>query len=113
MKKGKFHVIGRLILTIHFNTHLGVRTDDIEYKFNEISYNKELAGQKKNKKRNNLGIEELENQIKVFDLDDDDDDPIHTFEKEHIASIKNNGEEIWNNENKEITVREVMISSKK
>lgn len=107
MKKGKFHLIGRLILTIHFNIHLGVTTDDIEYKFNEISYNKKIKGRK------NLCIEELENQIKVFDLDDDDDDPIHTFEKKHIACIISNGEEIWNNKDKKITIEEIVPNVKK
>ncbi|MEI6426593.1 MAG: hypothetical protein WCO66_04600 [Candidatus Absconditabacteria bacterium] len=98
MKKDKFHLIGRLILTVHLNKHLGVITDDIEYKFNEVSYNK------KEKTRRNLHIDELEKQIKVLDLDDDDETPIHTFEKEHIASIICNGKEIWDNESQKITI---------
>lgn len=106
MKKGNVHLIEKLILTIHFNIHLGIVTDDIEYKFNEISYNKKTKGQR------NLSINEFENQIKVFDVDDDDEDPIHTFEKKHIASIMKNGEELWDSENQTILIKEAIDVSK-
>lgn len=98
-KKSNFNLLGRFALVIYLNQEIPFMIDGKPVKTKEILCN--VGGE-----RWNIELTESDTQIGVIDLDDDGEDPVYLLEKIHILSILHNGKEIWDGENKRITVKD-------
>lgn len=105
MEKEKFHPIGRVLVIVILNKELSMIQNGVKYYFAKVAYNT-----KEEERKWKIGISEFKDRIEITDLTEKilEDEDILPFRKEDIASIISNGEEIWDNKNKKITIKEIV-----